>query len=223
MDFTAIDTLDFAHVADLRGAHARLAPLLRSAEAVVAHSSAASIVLEALASERLMTPVLLLSPLIVIRKTLGVRSARALLRWPPISRALNAYAGRKLSLLSRERAYVLRQLRLLVGERFCSDALIDEAQTRIRDSRSQRIAERTAEFLRFSMMPLSEAARDILAGATVLVGTGLFDRKMARRVHATVLAEVVGAPMLETPQSVAAALDRLLNQAQPARTNATKI
>jgi hypothetical protein len=210
VQFIEIDTLDLAHLHDLDEGLHHMSSVIHDADAVVAHSSAARPVLEIVAREQKSTAILLLSPLIVTHQTRTLRTLRALLNWPPFGRALNSYAGKKLKRLRHDRSYVKRQLRLFVAERSCSEALIDEAQIRLRDPRSERIAEWTAEFFRYSTAPLGNEAREVLSKSTVLVGTGLLDRKSSKRMRVTVLPEVTGAPMLEAPEAVAETLNALL-------------
>ncbi len=110
IDFVEIDTLDCASANDFDEAVAAILPAIRHANAIVAHFSAASLMVDIAAREHFKMPILLLSPMLVTRKKVFLQLVRTLFGYPPGSWLLTAYARSKLRRLKTDRRYVERQL-----------------------------------------------------------------------------------------------------------------
>ncbi len=215
--FVEYDTLALADAANpLVTCRDALAGLLAGAAGIVAHGSAARPALEAVAAVDPDLPIVLLSPLLVTRMTAWLRVFRAVIGSPPGRSLLQRYGASKQQRLAGDVAYVRKQLLLLGGEAAASDALVAEAQTRLADPRTERVAARSAELLLAITQPISAQLNAAVTHRTVLVGEGVLDRKTPRRMTATVVAGSTGALMLDRPDVVAAALRTLLAQADQA-------
>ncbi len=211
ISFFEIDPLDFAEVDSLaESGHRIIAEALVGANAIVAHFTVAREAIEAVAAIDPNLPILLLSPALIGRGTVLLRVLRELVARPPLAWALIAFARAKWRRLCRDRAYVKAQLALFVGERALSDALVDEAQARIATARTERVVERTAEFLAYSLAPVDSKCDAAVRNRTILVGVGRLGDAIAKRMPAIVLETATGAPMLEDPEAVARALRELL-------------
>jgi hypothetical protein len=210
-DFTELDPFFVGVAVDLeRAVHDILAAAICDADAIVAHSGAARAALEAVARERPDLPVMLLSPFILGRPATLFRLVRTVFGRPPLSWVLDAFARSKHRRLRSDRSYVVKQLAFFVAPNGMSEALVDEAQERIRDPRTDRIVERTSEFFRYALTPLDVDSEKAVCNRVVLSGTGPLDRLTAKWMAATILESVTGAPMLEAPDAVAQALRDLV-------------
>jgi hypothetical protein len=187
---------------------------LRDADGIVAHGGVCRVVLEAVARVRSDMPVLLLSPMMVQRRTTFVRVARVVFGSPIVQSMLTRFARSKLRKLRANRGYVRRQLGFFVRRDLISDALVDEALARLRDPRSTAIVDRTAEFLMSALVQLDPAVDSAVRNRRTLVGGDMSDRRMASRTGATVLPNANGSPMIEEPQTVAAVMRELLSARQ---------
>jgi hypothetical protein len=211
--FVEIDTLAFVDAPNVGAAvEDALTHALRDADAVIAHSSAARPVIQAMSRARPDLPVLLLSPMFLQRDAAHVRLIRAVLRSPLVARLLTRYAMSKHRRLREDRDYVAKQLYMMVRRDRLPEALVDEAQARIRDPRTARAVERTAEVLTYAITPVDPAANDAVCNRRALIGSGVLERKTAKRMPCTVLPSVTRAPMLEAPDAVANVLREMLRR-----------
>lgn len=188
-DLREIDTLDLADVPDIEDAlEARRATGLEGAVALVAHGTVARAAVEFLARTRPDLPLVLLSPLMIVRSSPLQRVFRALVLSPLGRRTLAAFAMSKYRRLRNDRAFVEEQLRTFVAAESLTSELIDEAQLRLRDARSRRIVERTGEILRAIIVPVDTAAWAAMKDrCRVLIGSGPMDRKTDRTISTTTL------------------------------------
>jgi len=211
--FVEIDSLSFADAPDIEAAAVKtIETALCEATAVVAHFNVAALVLESAARRRPDLPIMLISPLLVLRRTGRSSLVGALLGFPSVSSMLTAYAKSKTERLKNDRDYIRKQMRFLVPDPAISEALLDQAQSRCRDPRADRAAARTPEVLRMTLRVLSESAQAVLAKATILVGSGEVDQKTAQRLKVNVLTGNGASAMLESPQAVADELRTLIAQ-----------
>lgn len=72
------------------------------------------------------------------------------------------------------------------------NALIDEAQARLKDPRAAVAVEQTAEFFQHMTTPLNREADKAVKNRRVLIGTGSLDKKTAKWMPATFLQSVTG-------------------------------
>lgn len=211
LTFAEVDALDFANAPDVaeagRDAIRRAA---RDAGCVIAHHTAAKPAIEAVAQMPGHIPVLLLSPVLVRRRTPLLRVLRSVLGVRLLREALVSAARSKRERLLHDREFLKKQMLLLVDSKCVSDALLQEAEERIADPRTARSVERTAEVLLELTSPIDSAIDAKVERRAVLLGTSRLDRKTAARVSATVLPGVHGAAMIEAPHAVAQALRELL-------------
>ena len=212
IDFVEVDPLIVAGDVDLeRHVREAVEDALRDADAIAAHGGAARLALEAVARTRPELPVVLLSPMIALRMTLPVRIVGAILRRPFVARTFTAYARWKLNRLRADRKYVRRQLGFFVRRDLISEALVGEAQERLRDPRSAQAVERTPEFVASAFTPLDPGTdRAVRNRRTLSGGVEFVDRRNARKMGATVLPNANGSPMIEEPAAVAAVLREML-------------
>jgi hypothetical protein len=212
IDFVEIDPLTVAGDADMeRHVREAVEAALHDAGAVVAHGGAARIALEAVARTRPDLPVMLLSPMMAQRTTMPLRIIRAALRQPLVEGMITAYARSKQRRLCADRGYVRRQLGFFVRRDLISDALVDEAQQRLRDPRSALAVERTPEFMASAITPLGpETDRVVTNRRSVFGGVEYYERKKARQKGGTVLPNANGSPMIEDPAAVADVLREMV-------------
>ncbi len=190
--FHEIDTLDFADAHDVFDAvRARLQSALQGAHAIVAHGSAAGLAIEAVANVDASIGVVLLAPQYLTRARTPARALTALLAVPALRNALTAFARSKHRKLCRDEDYVRKQLRFMVRDDVLDDALLKEAFERIRDPRTERAVERTADVFLAVLRPIDPSAEAAVRSRVVLG------------------APMRSAPMLEAPESVADALRSL--------------
>lgn len=104
----------------------------------------------------------------------------------------------------------MKELRLFAGSAALSDALVAEAQARLSDPRAQRSVERTAAYFQYATKPIDPAIDTMVQRRRVLLGAGLIDRTLGKRMKATVLTSATGALMLEAPEFVAQSLREML-------------
>jgi hypothetical protein len=209
--FVEIDTLAFAGAPDVGAAvEAALTLALRGADAAIAHSSAARTVIAAASRVRPDMPVLLLAPMFLERDAAHVRLIRTLVGRTFLGSLLTSFAKSKHRRLLDDRDYVAKQLHFLVRPDRLSEALVDEAQTRIRDPRTANAVERTAGVLAYALTPVDAQANAAVRNRRALVGPGQLERKIAKRMPCTVLASVTRAPMIEDPDAVAHVLREML-------------
>ena len=153
-------------------------------------------------------PILLLSP-ILVRDSVRLRFIRSVVNWTPAGRLLSTFARTKYRQLLDNDDYVLKQLSLFIGKKSLNESLIGQAKMRIRDPRVAQSIEHTARFLRYATKPVSAQADVLVKNRRVLVGVGVMDRRIAKRMTATVLHGVTGAAMIEEPNVVAEAMREL--------------
>jgi hypothetical protein len=214
-EFVEIDPLTFAGNADSEAIYeGALLDAVGKADGVVAHAGAARLVVEVVARLRPEMPVLLLSPILIQRTSVRLRIIRRIFGWRPVGHLITRFARAKYRRLCDNRDEVLKQLRLFVGESALSEALVSEAEARISDPRVERSIDRTVEFLRYATTPVNPIADNAVQNRRVIVGVGPIDRRIARRMTATVLHGVTGAAMIEEPTVVAEALRAMI---QPKR------
>jgi hypothetical protein len=92
-----------------------------------------------------------------------------------------------------------------------SDALVDEAQQRLRDPRAASAVERTREFMAAALTPLNpETDRVVTNKRSVFGGVEYYERKKARQKGGIILPNANGAPMIEEPIAVARILRDML-------------
>lgn len=218
IDFVEVDPLLVAGDADMeRHVRDAVEAALQDADAVVAHGGAARLALDAVAQTRSALPALLLTPMMVLRTTTPLRIAGAMLGWPFVGGLITRFARSKLGRLRADRGYVRRQLGFLVRRDLISDALVDEAQQRLRDPRSAEIVERTPEFMAAALAPLDpETDRVVTNRRSVFGGIEYYERKTARRKGGIILPNANGSPMIEDPVAVAGILRDMLGTARDA-------
>ncbi len=211
LEFVAVDTLTFADAADIgAAAEDALTAALRDADAAIAHSTAARPLIHAVSRVRPELPVLLLSPMLLPRDAAHVRFVRAVVRSPLLARLLARYARSKHCRLTEDHDYVVKQLQLLVRSDRLSDALVSEAQARIRDPRTARAAERTADVVAYALTPVDPAADAAVRNRRTLVGSDVIGQKTAKRMPCTILPSVTRTPMIEAPDAVVQVLREML-------------
>lgn len=209
--FVEVDPLDAADAANPAVAlRDMLVRALHGARAIVAHGTAATAAVEAVAIVDPSIPVLLLSPHIVRRPSFALRAILAFARGiggPMLTR----FARKKLRRLVADKSYVREQLQLLVRDDAIGDDLLREACERIADPRTANAIARTPEMLRSVLTPIDAKADAIVVRREVLFGNGPVDRKAHQRSPGIVVDGARSASMLETPTAVAEHLCRLLN------------
>lgn len=211
-DVREIDTLDLADSLDIELALAvRLGTELEGAVALVAHGTVARSVVEFLARSRPDLPLVLLSPLMIVRSSPLQRVFRTIVGSQLGNRALGAFAMSKYRRLCDDRMFVEQQLRTFVSAEFLSHELVEEAQQRLRDPRSRRFVERTGELLKAIITPVDIAAwASVSRNCRVLIGSGMMDRKTDRSMPSTMLPRVTGAAMIENAEAVACEINRMI-------------
>ncbi len=213
--FVEIDTLDFAGSANVADAcRDAVADALSDASAVISHGAAAKFVLEAVAAKDPQMPVLLLSPMYVVKSTALLRIFRSIIATPGARLFLAKIAKDKLARLRSNPGYLKEQLATLVGPDFITDALIDEATARIHNSRTEPSVKRTAEIVLSVTEPLEPSVNAAVQNRSALLGSSLSDKKMARKIIATTLPDVVSAAMIEAPDAVADVIRKMLAAAE---------
>jgi hypothetical protein len=211
-EFVEVDPLIVAGDADMeRHVRDAVEAALHDADAVVAHGGAARLALDAVAQTRPTLPAVLLTPMMVLRPTLPLRIVGAVLEWPFVDQLITGYARSKLRRLRADRGYVRRQLGFFVRRDLISDALVDEAQQRLRDPRAASAVERTREFMAAALTPLNpETDRVVTNKRSVFGGVEYYERKKARQKGGIILPNANGAPMIEEPIAVARILRDML-------------
>lgn len=210
-DFVEVDLMDvIAEESILDAARSRIQKALAQACAIIAHGTAAAAAIEAASLVEPVTPILLLSPRIVVRQSFLMKVIRTSVsgRGGDI---LNAVARSKYRRLLTDGTYVRKQLNLLVRADLVTDELLEEARARIADPRMDLILKRTAETVRAILTPIDEYANTAVSHRMVLLGEGPIDRKARIRGGATVLPGAWAAPMLEVPEAVADTLRALVS------------
>jgi hypothetical protein len=212
IDFLEIDPLVVAGDADMeRHVRDAVEAALHDVDGVVAHGGAGRIVLQAVARTRPDLPVVLLSPMMVLQTTMPLRIIRAVLGWPFVDRMITGYARSKQRRLIMDRGYVRKQLGFFVRRDLITDALVEEAQDRLRDPRAAQAVERTPEFMASALAPLDPATdRAVTNRRSVFGGVEYYERKMALKKGGTVLPDANGSPMIEDPGAVATILREML-------------
>lgn len=182
---------------------------LSGARAVIAHGTAATIAIEAVASIDPSIAVLLLSPRIITRQSLMLRAIRAFAGGLGAN-VLTGIARSKRRRLMADSAYLRKQLGLLVRDDIITDALLEEARARTSDPRMDLVDTRTAETIRALLIPIDIHASEAVSNRVVLFGDGPIDRKARVRAKCVVLKDAWSAPMLEQPHAVAEHLRALI-------------
>jgi hypothetical protein len=138
-----------------------------------------------------------------------------MLEWPFVDRLITGYARSKLRRLCADRGYVRRQLGFFVRRDLISDALVDEAQRRLRDPRATQAVERTPEFMASALAPLDpQTGRVVTNRRSVFGGVEYYERKKALQKGGIVLPNANGSPMIEEPVAVAGILRDMLRTSQ---------
>lgn len=170
-DFTVIDLLEYSKAPELRSAMKNaIAERISAADALIAHSTAAGVAIEAVASSGGSIPLILLSPRFVKRDIWIIRVIRGLFKAG--ASPLRSYARRKHRRLLRDREYVKRQLRYLVAAEAIDDVLLDEAITALCDPRMDSFVERTPEVLQAVLTPVDAAALGAIKNQVVIGEAG---------------------------------------------------
>ncbi|HET6276291.1 MAG TPA: hypothetical protein VFE16_10220 [Candidatus Cybelea sp.] len=212
LTFVEVDVLEFANAPDVAEACRRaILSAAHDAACVIAHHTAAKPAIEAVAQMPRIVPVLLISPVLVQRRTPLLGVVRSILGTRLWARALASAARSKRTRLLHDREYLKRQMSLLVDESCISDAMLQEAVERTADPRTARSVERTAEILLEITHPIDSNLDARVSRRAVLLGSSRLDRKTAARMPATILPGVRGAAMIEAPHAVAQALRELLS------------
>ncbi len=209
-DYIEFDSFAFAALATWDAFLACLERVFNDADAVVAHHSAARAVSEAIGRSGRNIPVVFLSPLIILEDRPLLRSVRVLFGTRMLGGFLTRFAESKLRKLKHDRQLVTKQLRYFVAQSALSDDLIDEAQSQLRDPRCEGIVARTAEFLRYTLLPLAEDFDTLVPHRAFVLGSSASDRRFAKRLKLDPVPGVFGAAMIEAPEAVASALRELV-------------
>lgn len=211
-DIREIDTLELADSQDIeRAFELRLATALEGAVAIVAHGTIARSTVEILARTQYHLPLVLLSPLMIVRSSFLQHVFRTIVGSPLGRRALEAFAMSKYRRLCVDRIFVEKQLLTFVSAAYLTPEILEEAQRRLRDPRSRRVVERTGELLEAIITPVDAAAWTSVSGrCRIFIGSGLMDRKTDRSMGATMLPGVTGAAMIENAEAVAREIDHLI-------------
>ncbi len=211
LNFVEVDTLDFADSADISTAcRQAIFEAARDADCVVAHNAAAKPAIEALAQMSRSLPVLLLSPMLVQRRTPALQVVRSVINSDIGRRFLTTLARSKRSRLLSDERFLKKQLALFVNEGRITEALLEEAAARLADPRTAQSVERTVDVFLEITKPIDPEVDDRVQHRTVLLGNSPLDRKTAARMAATVVPNVRSAPMIEAPDVVAEVLRQLL-------------
>ena len=210
LTFVEIDTLDFADAVNVAEAcRQAILDAAHGAACVIAHNTAAKPAIEALAGMDRAVPLVLLSPMLVQRRTPALQIVRSVVATSIGKQILNSLARSKHVRLLNDRQFVKKQIALLVAGAYITDAMLEEAAKRVADPRTERSVERTAEVVLAITDPIDPAI-DAKVHRTVVAGNSPLDQKTAARMPATILPDVWSAPMIEAPQSVARVLRELL-------------
>lgn len=211
LTFIDVDTLNYADSSDVT-ADCRKAIFFaaRDADCVLAHHTAAKVAIEAVAQMARVIPVLLVSPVLVRRRTPLLSGLRSIIKTRACGQALTSFARSKRVRLLSDRRFLMKQMLLLVDEAHISDSIVQEALLRIADPRTAWAVERTAETLLEIINPIDSTVDSKVQRRAVILGTSRVDRKTATRTPARILPHARGAAMIEAPQTVVRALRDML-------------
>lgn len=203
-DYTLFDTLRFGDAANAANAvRTALVRQLAQADGIIAHYNTAKVAVEALTLLPPTRKALFLSPLLVSRASAFLTAFRRIVKTRAGSGLLVKFATNKLRRLRSDREYVRKQMRLLVGDRFITDALLDEAQRRICDPRFAPAVEQTVQVVLDMTSTVTAAEAQIVRNAAVAFGSSPLEVRRARRFNAITIEGSTSAPMVEAPHAVA--------------------